>query len=285
MAKGLRLGRSGPDIRQATNLRKPLIVIKVGGSALTDKNKKYAPRTQSIRQATRQIAAICKVYSLVLVHGAGSFGHIPVEKYRLAHGFKNSRQLKGLAVTKSKLLEWEMILDKALLKQKVPLVPFLASDFIVTRKGRIFSSDLRPLQNWLRLGCVPTVGGDIVPDSHQGFSILSGDQLAVHLALKLKAKRLIFATDVDGIFDSDPKLNPEAKLLTNLTNSTASRLVAKATSLTTPDVTGGMAGKIGEALVAARAGVLVEFVNLTKDDRLLKAALGRHVVSSRISRS
>jgi hypothetical protein len=46
-----------------------------------------------------------------------------------------------------------------------------------------------------------------------------------------------------------------------------------------------MTGKIGEALVAARAGVLVEFVNLTKDDRLLKAALGGHVVSSRISRS
>jgi isopentenyl phosphate kinase len=266
-------------------LRKPLIVIKLGGSALTDKSEIYTPRLRSIRAAAKQIAAISKTHQVVLVHGAGSFGHIPVEKYRLAHGFKNSTQLAGLAVTKSKLLEWEMILDKALLKEKIPLVPFLASDFIVTRKGRIFSADLRPIQTWLRLGCVPTIGGDIVPDFTQGFSVLSGDQLAAYLALKFRAKRLVFATDVDGIFDSDPKLNSQAKLLDKIISSSVLRLVSKGTSKTTPDVTGGMTGKIGEGLIAARAGIPVYFVNLTKDDRLRKAALGRPVVSSTISRS
>jgi isopentenyl phosphate kinase len=265
-------------------LRKPIIVIKLGGSALTDKSRIYTPRIRNLRQAAKEIAGVCKSHSVILVHGAGSFGHIPVEKYRLAHGFNGPKQLEGLAITKSKLLEWESILNRAFLKERIPLVPFFASDFVVTANGRILSADLKPLQSWLRLGCVPTVGGDIVPDSRQGFSILSGDQLAVHLAVKFKAKRLIFATDVDGIFDSNPKLNRKAKLLLNLSNLSASQLVMNATSRTTPDVTGGMAGKISEALDAARVGIPVCFVNLTKKGRLRNAALGRQVVSSRISR-
>lgn len=265
-------------------MRKSLIVFKLGGSALTDKSRIYTPRLRNLRQAAKEIAGVCKTHSVILVHGAGSFGHIPVEKYKLAHGFKSPKQLEGLAITKSKLLEWEMILNKAFLKEKIPLVPLFASDFVVAENGRILSADLRPLQTWLRLGCVPTIGGDIVPDSKQGFSILSGDQLAVHLAVKFKAKRLIFGTDVDGIFDSNPKLNHKAKLLLNLTNLSASQLLTKATSRTTPDVTGGMAGKISEALNATRAGISVCFVNLTKNGRLRNAALGRPVVSSKISR-
>jgi len=237
----------------------------------------------AIRRAAEQVAGICAKCPLILVHGAGSFGHIPVRKYRLTHGFTGQRQLGALAQTKSRLLQWENILDAALLKRDLPLVPFVASDFIMAHRGRIRTANLRPLKTWLDLGCVPIVGGDIVPDSGQGFSVLSGDQLAAFLAVEFRAKRLIFATDVDGVFDSNPKVNPHARLLTSLTLSEASRLATKAVSQTAPDVTGGMAGKITEALVAVRAGIPVYFVNMTKNDRLRKAALGQNVLSSRIS--
>ena len=123
----------------------------------------------------------------------------------------------------------------------------------------------------------------MVPDSECGFSVVSGDQIAAYLAVKLNAKRLVFAADVDGIFDSDPKVNPQAKLFRELSVSMASKLIPKLTSQTAPDVTGGMAGKIREALAVARAEIPVYFVNLAKPDRLRKAALGRRVISSRIS--
>ncbi len=263
-------------------MQKSLIVIKLGGSALTDKKRIYTPRNPIINQAARQVAAITKKFRVVLVHGAGSYGHIPVRKFGLAHGFKTLKQLKGLAATKLKLLEWEALLDDVFLKHQIPTTPFVASNFIVTKKGRIISAELNPLKNWLRLGCVPTTGGDIVPDCDYGFSILSGDQLAAYIAMKLKARRLIFATDVDGVFDSDPKLNRQAALLTDLTQSLASRLLMKAGSRTTPDVTGGMAGKIKEAIIAADHGIPVYFINLTKDERLQKVAFGQEVLASRI---
>ena len=294
--KGIKSESQTPDLLDLTFFQRrggatrrmvsqPLVVIKLGGSALTDKTRIYTPRVHTIRQAAKEIAEICRTYSVILIHGAGSFGHIPVRKYRLEHGLSDLKQLRGLATTKTKLLEWEAILDEEFLKHEVPIVPIFPSDFVVTRNGRIFSAELKPLQKWLGMGCVPIVGGDIVPDSELGFSVLSGDQLAAYLAVKLKAKRLVFAADVDGVFDVDPKVNPQAKLLRELSGSSASRLIPKATSRTASDVTGGMAGKVREALVVSRAQIPVYFVNLTKSGRLRRAALGRRVVSSRISGS
>ena len=42
-------------------------------------------------------------------------------------------------------------------------------------------------------------------DSVMGWSVGSGDQLAVLLAKELRAKKLIFASDVAGIYEADPK--------------------------------------------------------------------------------
>jgi len=261
---------------------KPLIVVKLGGSALTNKRRISTPRMHQIRRAAKQIATLGKRYSLALVHGAGSYGHIPVKKWGLEFGFTNRGQLKGLAATKSRLLEWEMIFDSIFLRNQVPLVPLPASGFVVARNGRISSADLRPLRNWLRIGCVPSTGGDIVTDLEKGFSVVSGDQLATYLAIKLKASRLVFGTDVDGIFDANPRLDPQARILRELTTSSALRVARRARVSTAPDVTGGMAGKIVEAVAAASKGIPVYFINLTKNDRLVKVAFSEEVLCSKI---
>jgi isopentenyl phosphate kinase len=218
----------------------------------------------------------------LVVHGAGSYGHIPVKQWGLESGLRISAQLRGVAATKSKLLDLEMILDNVFLRKRIPLIPLPASDFVVARNGRISSADLRPLRNWLRIGCIPSIGGDIVTDVRRGFSVVSGDQLAAYLAVKLKASRLVFGTDVDGIFDADPKLDPRARMLTKLTTSSALRVAKEGKVSTAPDVTGGMSGKVAEAVVAASNGIPVYFVNLTKDQRLLKVGFNLQVLCSKI---
>jgi isopentenyl phosphate kinase len=263
-------------------LTKPLVVIKLGGSALTDKTKIYTPRLSAIHKAAEQISFVQRKAQLILVHGAGSFGHIPAKRYGLHRGFKDSDQIKGLATTKLKLLEWERILDGVFLRHGVHVVPFLASDFAEMKAGRISRVELSPIRDWLHLGCTPIIGGDIVRDANGGFSILSGDQLAAYLAIKLKAKRLVFGLDVDGLFDSNPKLNKQARLLGDVTPTMAMHYATISVGGTVPDVTGGMAGKVIEGVVAARHGVPVYFVSLTKDNRLRKTALGQRVIASSI---
>jgi len=262
---------------ETQSLIKPLVVIKLGGAALTDKKKIYTPRMTVIRSTARQLAGIRSRFSIVIVHGAGSYGHIPASQFKLSKGFRNAQQLRGLSETKSRLLEWELILSDIFREVNIPVIPVTASDYVITRRGRIETCNLSPIKEWMRLGCIPSTGGDIVPDVSTGFSILSGDQLAVHLAICLRASKLIFGTDVDGVFESNPLQNKAARLLPVVQVRNAKWISADlATDIT--DVTGGMRGKIAEASRAASAGISVCFVNLVRGNRLRDLALGRRSV-------
>jgi len=262
-------------------LHKRLIVIKLGGAALTDKKRIYTANTDAIDSAASQIAAIHRCNSIFIVHGAGSYGHLPAIRFGLSKGFQSARQLNGLAKAKARLLEWEFLLDRELLEYNIPVLPFLPSDYLLARDGRIVSCDVKPITAWMRLGCVPSTGGDIVPDLSMGFSIVSGDQLAVYIARTLHASMLIFATDVDGIFDSDPKQNQKARLIRKV-RSFSVRKIADGTGQEATDVTGGMKGKLEEATRAASDGIPVFFVNLLKGKRLQALASGNRVICSEI---
>ena len=49
---------------------------------------------------------------------------------------------------------------------------------------------------------------DVVFDTLQGCAILSGDTLGEILAANFPPRRFIFVTDVDGVYDCDPKSAP-----------------------------------------------------------------------------
>ncbi|HNT73271.1 MAG TPA: uridylate kinase, partial [Methanothrix sp.] len=60
-------------------------VLKVGGSVLTDKTRLESARIEEIGRIAAEIAGCGP--GLILVHGAGSFGHFHAERYRLAERF------------------------------------------------------------------------------------------------------------------------------------------------------------------------------------------------------
>jgi len=258
-------------------------VIKLGGAALTDKTRIYTPRFKTLHSAARQLTAIKKRWSVILVHGAGSYGHIPVKTFGLSKGYHDQTQLRGLGETKFRLLEWEFTIDEVFLQHNVPIVPFVTSCYTVARRGRILSCDIDPIKTWIKLGCVPSTGGDIVSDVSAGFSIVSGDQLAAYLAIALKARMLIFATDVDGIFDADPKTKQSAHLIKEIPVSSIRR-ISTDMGRTITDVTGGMKNKLEEAAAAAFNGIPVFFVNLLKGNRMQDLVLGRRAVCSELVR-
>jgi isopentenyl phosphate kinase len=263
-------------------MHKPLVVIKLGGAAITDKKNIYAPRLSVIRMVAKQLVAIKENFSIIIVHGAGSYGHIPVRNYGLTRGFTNPKKIAGLIQTKSKLLELEMTLNQILCQHGLPVISMLASDCITTQKGRIKACDLEGFKRWLGLGCIPMIGGDIVPDRANGFAIISGDQIAVYLSVKLDASKLIFGTDVGGVFDSNPNLKATAKLLPKVHVNSVAR--TSRTNKDVTDVTGGMSGKLTESITALRNNVPVFIVTLLEHSRLLDVAYGRKTICSEIVR-
>ena len=69
-----------------------MFIIKLGGSAITDKSKKYSYKKEIMSRLSTEIKKSNK--EIILIHGAGSFGHILAEEYDLNSGYKNDKHFK-----------------------------------------------------------------------------------------------------------------------------------------------------------------------------------------------
>ena len=200
-------------------MKKELTVIKLGGSLLTDKSKPYTPRKSVMESVARELK-VCMdeglIESLVIVHGVGSFGHPPVLEHKLHMGFKDPKQLLPLSNTQRAVNEFRFMLTEEFQKVGLPVNLLHPSSMLVAEKMKISKAFFESVKGWHSIGMIPLLGGDVLFDTAMGFSVGSGDILAVELAKQLEAKRLIFAMDVTGIFDDNPRTNPEASLVGEL---------------------------------------------------------------------
>jgi isopentenyl phosphate kinase len=250
-------------------------LLKLGGSVVTKKAERLKINTENIRRLTQEIKKTLP-QKIVLIHGGGSFGHPIAKKYNINEGYKSPRQLIGFSKTHQAMVSLNSKIVKELNDAGIPAFGVSPSSYITTENRRIKKFDVRILEELVNLGLIPVLYGDAVIDEKQGFAILSGDQLAVVTAKKLKAKRLIFGTDINGIYTTDPKLDPKAKLLDKISISEIDEGLKIRGSLNT-DVTGGMLGKIREASEAARSGIEVLIVNALEPEIIRNALLGEKV--------
>jgi isopentenyl phosphate kinase len=257
-----------------------LIVIKLGGAAITDKTRLSVINRKTITSTANVLA---KHRDYMLVHGAGSFGHIPVKKYHLKGPIRSRRQLIGYAKTKASLLKLESELVSILAERHVPAAPVAASSCLIADRGRIISENFEAIAIMVKLGLIPCIGGDLVQDVSLGASVVSGDQIAVRLAMAFRARTIIFGTDVDGLFTADPKLDHNARLISTLDIVQLREWAKRAGPANVPDTSGGMRGKLTELLPAVRAGIKVIIVNLNDPQRLEKAITGKRVRGTTIS--
>jgi isopentenyl phosphate kinase len=260
---------------------KSLISLKLGGSVITDKDSYLKADIPTIRRLAAEIAR-SQPQRLLIVHGAGSFGHPLAKKYGIIDGFKIERQLLGFCKIRMAMIELNRLVVDALLEEEVPAVPVFPCSYVTTRNGRIETIDLTPILGLLGLGFVPVTCGDVVYDSDIGFTVLSGDQLISHLSIVLNASRIVLGVDVDGIFSSNPKTNPDAKLLDHLSLVEVKNLISSLGKSTSTDVTGGMFGKINELITAVENGIEVIVMNASKPGRMQEVLGGRNFVGTKI---
>jgi len=218
----------------------------------------------------------------VIVHGGGSFGHPVALKYEIAEGYESRRQLMGLSLTHRAMEKLNAHVIDALQKVGIPAIAIQPSACAVVNEGRIIFMELAPVRKLLELGLVPVLYGDAMPDLGKGMSILSGDQLVVHLAKDLGAERVILGADVDGVHTIDPKKDKEAKLIPEITPTNWLEVEKSLGRPDGPDVTGGIANKIKELLTLAERGVEAEIVNAMKPNVLKRAILGEHGLGTKI---
>jgi isopentenyl phosphate kinase len=249
------------------------IVLKIGGSVITDKDGELSARTEVINRLSEEIAR-AKSPNLIIVHGGGSFGHPAASRHAIKEGSKSESQKIGFAETHHVMTVLNGLVMDSLVWHDIPAISIAPSSCVITEAGRIKTFDDNALRMLLNMGFVPVLYGDVTLDEKIGFTVLSGDQLASHLAVRFDATRIVFGVDTDGLFNSDPKTNKHAKLYSHLTLEELINAKERLGFPTKTDVTGGMYGKVSEIARAVEKGIPTKIVNASKPNRVYKALLG-----------
>jgi isopentenyl phosphate kinase len=254
------------------NQSKKIVIVKLGGAAITNKKGicELAPKIQ-LEQTLNQIATAYNIlksiehgHQLVLVHGAGSFGHPQAKEYQLKAGWSSSSvspspsYLKGYSHIRACLQQLDHAIVSQLESRNVPVLAMSPIDYIQTTNceetpTKDFKYMASRVKKYLDLGFVPVLHGDAVLDHIRGCTILSGDIIMYQLTRLLNnVSRCIFITDVAGIYEHDPKTIPTesvnpliSQVFVGDNNDEEEQAeVREHNQGTLADVTGGMQGKI-----------------------------------------
>lgn len=264
---------------QECNKVNQTIVVKIGGSCLTDKSRKETLNPTILDWFGRTVAEVrqSSTHSYVLVHGAGSFGHFTAKEYGIRSvsaehisdefNLENQRHLmEGVGETRRSVQTLNQHVVKSLLSHKVPAVGLspLALGLVCPSTAETRKEYQVVLQRLVALtldaGLVPVLHGDACLYGPYGAGVLGGDTLME----LLDADQAIFLTDVSGIFTSNPHTDPDARLVELVEIDNDGNLktpgVAASESRHKHDVTGGLAGKLTAAAALARRHVPVVIV-------------------------
>jgi isopentenyl phosphate kinase len=256
-------------------------ILKLGGSVVTHKDIPYTANIENIERLVKEISQT-NLKELIIVHGGGSFGHPTAKKFKIQDGYSEPNQMVGFSKTRQAMIELNSLIIKEFLEESIPAVSVSPSSSMLTYNGRISKPDFRILREFIGKNFIPVLYGDAVIDTNSGFTILSGDQLVVRLAIELKADQIVIGTDVDGVYNKDPKTDPNAKLLECISLRDSKEIILSQSQTT--DVTGGMAGKILEMKPAIEQGIKVFLVNANIPSRIYSALKGEQVTGTVLAR-
>lgn len=233
-----------------------MILIKLGGSIITNKEKPLSPRKKVVENIAKNLKKISE--PIIIVHGGGSFGHYWSVKYDM-HTKPKKYDMHGVAIVKNSMIDLNKIILNAFVKNKLnpyslPPTDFMSGNIPVIKK-------VKEMTEITKSGLIPITYGDALWYGDKKTYILSGDKIMTHLAKILKPRLVIFALNEDGLY-SDLKTK---KLIYELKGESPKISENKM------DVTGGMARKVDEASIIAKSGMNVFFVNGNKPERIVKA--------------
>jgi len=260
-------------------IQNKVIILKLGGSIITEKSSGL-PRIK--KNAVLRLAKELKIFlqhspktKIILLHGAGSFGHPLVYKHKLLSSPLTKSKILGFAEVVCSMRRMANLLADIFLAAKLPIFPIQASAILYEKNNKIALLEISHLKKILEVGFIPMLGGDMALTTGKQAAVVSADKLAVLLAEAFSVNKIIFASDVDGIFEKFPPLK-NTKPIAFLSRENLKSLLKKMNrQKSNRDVTGQMAGKLETVLAISKKEVII--FNGQKLGNLTKALSGKTV--------
>ncbi len=209
------------------------MIVKIGGSLITDKSGLERVDDDSLDRVIEVVSRHVgrRGDDLILIHGAGSFGHPHADRYGLDSG-----GFEGVLDTHSAVSGLNSLVVEELNKVGVDALPVhpLSCGF---KKGG-FNMMTGQIECMIDEGFLPVVHGDVVVDSGSGASVVSGDEVAVFLSQELGDGWLGMCSDVDGVLDGEGEVIESIESIDDF----------EVKGGIDEDVTGGIMGKVERLL-------------------------------------
>jgi len=292
---------------------KKLIILKLGGSLLTDKSKPYTLRTGILERISEQIAKFRQKnpkQALIIINGNGSFGHTTAKKYDLHNGFGDfDGQIGFCLLQKDTALLNRLVVD-SLLRQNLPAISFspntvfwsdseaknLDSNLDFTSNSNLHSNSgsqknqvqnyqsvsLEVLELYLEKGFIPTFYGEVILDKTQNSTTISSDKIPEILIKFLQKNQLFSSFEVINAGSYDGVLDNKQKVIPTISWQNYEEVKKYLFKSQNPDVSGGMQQKIQEFLELSKLGVKSTLINGLLQDNIYKSLNGEKVDGTEI---
>ena len=226
-----------------------LIVIKIGGSALSDKSKTMSFRHDWIENFLK---VLVKHYrqgkKFIIVHGGGSFAHPIAYSYNLRRLISKD-QLVGISITDLVLESLNLKILQIMINQGLPARYVKTSDlFEIDKSGEVRIRGVNYLKKLLTLNLVPVLHGDVIYSERFGIEVLSGDTIVKELSKILKPRLVIHLLDVEGVY-RDLKSKDLIRELRSI------NILQKENHQYIIDVTGGIVSKLSSCFEICKLGI------------------------------
>lgn len=245
------------------------VVVKVGSSTLTHSTGQLN---------LRRIEALVKTLSdlknagkqIVLVSsGAVSAG---VAKAALGHSPKTLEEKQAMAsIGQSELMK---IYDRFFSDYGHKVAQILMTRDVVDNPVRL-SAAQNTFNTLLFMGCVPIVNENDAVSTDELTKFGGNDILSAYVSRLCNADILINLSDIDGLYDSDPRKNPNAKFIDRV--ESIDDILSFAGGAGTERGTGGMEAKLSAAKIVTEAGIPMFIMNGSDPEILYRLLDGKHV--------
>ena len=219
-----------------------ITLLKLGGSLITDKNTAHTIRQDVLDRLAEEIYEVWSQTHdpLIIGHGSGSFGHIPAKKFRTRDGVQSEPQWAGFAEVHAESTALNHIVTNTLRAAGLPVISFVPMDNVRTNDGIVSFWDTHPIKECLSHHLIPIIFGDVIFDDKKGGTILSTEDLFVHLCETFsEPPRILLAGLEEGVWRDFPR---NTELLHNISADNTEDSFIQESVFT--DVTGGMHEKV-----------------------------------------
>jgi glutamate 5-kinase len=254
------------------------VVIKIGTSSITKRNCDETKENCSIdpvfmEGVASQVSELRTHGKEVILVSSGAIG-VGLHEMGIAPKPRAIPIRQAAAAVGQSLLMQDWIRAFSKYGMKVAQI-LLTYDFY---SDRVTYLNLRnSISTLLEYGVVPIINENDCTCTNEIEAIFGdNDKLSAMVASKIDADLLVILSDIEGLFDRNPKMNSDARLI-SLVEKITPKIESYGGDPTSFKGVGGMRTKIKAAKICSMAGCYVVIANSDIDDVVLKILSGEDV--------